>query len=627
METVYRRVGWPFRCSVAALAIALVASPAQAAVRHVVLLQSFERGSLVLDRFTALLRVHLDEGWDEPVNVTEFVVNPAGFSDSPEKAIVEYVRSAFAGRPKPDMIVTSGGLAAAFARKYRAQLFPDSPTIYAAVDQRFLRDGTFGDNETTVAAANDPAGSISEILRVLPATETVFIVVGSGELGKFWRQEFESEFGRFAPRVHFIWAEGMSYGEMLRRVSTLPPRSAIFFNSFDIDGEGATYPAGRVLTDISARAVAPVFAAQSAELGYGVLGGKMLSIEDIARTTADAALRILGGTSPESIKTAIQPPGPLTFDWRQLQRWGIREASLPAGSVVLFREPSVWDRYKWIVIGSASALVAQTALIAALLVNRARRRRAEQSLQEHVADLRTARMSLSHLSGRLMEAQEEERARLARELHDDVSQRMSFLAMDVARLREALTDDTAAAQEHALELQEDVVALGRDIQGISHRLHSSKLQVLGLRVAAENFCKELSSRHDLEVEFLQENVPSSPPDRVAIGLFRVLQEALSNVVKHSGARKCRIMLRGTDSELQLEVIDNGRGFDRGVAVSGHGLGLISMQERLNLLDGSVIIHSTPGVGTTVRASAPLQSVAAIHAESSSDDPPVASKTA
>jgi signal transduction histidine kinase len=199
--------------------------------------------------------------------------------------------------------------------------------------------------------------------------------------------------------------------------------------------------------------------------------------------------------------------------------------------------------------------------------------------------------------------------------------------MDAARLREVLTNDTAAAQEHALELQKDVVALGRDIQGISHRLHSSKIQTLGLLAAAESFCKELSSRHDVDVEFRHENVSSSPPDRVAIGLFRVLQEALSNVVKHSGARKCRIMLRGTDSELQLEVIDNGRGFDRVVAVGGHGLGLISMQERLNLLHGSVIIHSTPGVGTTVRASAPLQSVAATHTESSPEDPPVDSQTA
>jgi signal transduction histidine kinase len=204
---------------------------------------------------------------------------------------------------------------------------------------------------------------------------------------------------------------------------------------------------------------------------------------------------------------------------------------------------------------------------------------------------------------------------------------MSFLAMDVARLREALTDDTEAAQDQALALQDDVISLGRDIQGISHRLHSSKIQVLGLRAAAESFCKDLSSRHDLKVEFLHENVPSSVPDRIAIGLFRVLQEALSNIVKHSGARECRVMLRGTDNELQLEVIDNGRGFDRGAAVTGQGLGLISMQERLNLLDGSVNISSAPGVGTTVLACAPLQSVTAFQSDASSEDPPVASTTA
>jgi signal transduction histidine kinase len=625
METVYRP--WSSWCGWAALVLVLLASPAEAEVRHVVLLQSFERGNLVLDRFTALLRLQVGEGWDEPVNFTEFVVNPAGFSDTPEEAIVEFLRSAFTGRPKPDLVITTGGPAAAFARKHRTQLFPDSPMLYAAVDQRFLKDGTFTDSETSVAVANDPAGNFVELLRVLPATETVFIVIGSGELGRFWRQEFERESSRFAPRVRFMWAEGLSYSEMLHRAATLPPRSVIYFSSFDVDGEGTTYPTERVLADLRARAAAPVFGAQSAEVGYGLLGGKMVSIDDLARTTADVALRILGGTSPGMLKTAIQQPGPLTFDWRELQRWGIREDRLPAGSVVLFREPSAWDRYKWIIIASASALLAQTALIGALLVQRARRRRAEQALQVHVADLGAARSSLSHLSGRLMEAQEQERARLARELHDDVGQKMSFLAMDVARLRESLTDDAAAAQVQADELQEDVIALGRDIQGISHRLHSSKIQLLGLRAAAESFCRELSSRHDLKVEFLHENVPSSLPDRIAIGMFRVLQEALANVVKHSGARKCRIVFRGTDNQLQLEVTDNGRGFDRGGTVAGHGLGLISMQERLNLLHGSVIINSTPGVGTTVRASVPLQSVAASHTDASSEDSPVASTTA
>jgi signal transduction histidine kinase len=360
-----------------------------------------------------------------------------------------------------------------------------------------------------------------------------------------------------------------------------------------------------------------------------VIGGRMLMIDGLGRVAAKAALHLLNGQSPQTVEAHLRRTGPPTFDWRELQRWGVKESQLPPGSIVRYQELGVWQRFKWIIITCASALIGQALLIGALLVNRAKRRRAEQSLQEHVADLKSARAALSQLSGRLMEAHEQERSRLARELHDDVGQRISFLAMDVAQLRERLPSDVADAQGQATALQEAVVGLGRDVQEISHRLHSSKIDLLGLSAAASSFCKELASRHDLKVEYVDENVPSSLPEGVAISLFRVLQEALSNAVKHSGARRYQVMLRGVDGELKLEVIDDGRGFDVAAAVNGQGLGLISMQERLNLVNGNVLIESKFGAGTTVRASVPLPPVAVTGAQSTlpSADRAVSSTTA
>jgi signal transduction histidine kinase len=302
-----------------------------------------------------------------------------------------------------------------------------------------------------------------------------------------------------------------------------------------------------------------------------------------------------------------------------LERWGVSETRLPPGSVVRFRAPGAWQRFKWVIVPAVSALVAQALLIAALLVNRAKRRRAEHSLRENVADLQAARRVLSNLSGRLMHAQEEERRHIARELHDDLGQRMSLLAFDAAQLRATLSDD-AHAQGHARGLHEAVIALGRDVQAISHRLHSSKIDVLGLPVAAESFCRELASRHALRVEYAHEDVPAPLPDGAAISLFRVLQEALTNAVKHSRAERCRVLLRGTDGELTLEVTDDGRGFDAAAALNGHGLGLISMQERLKLVNGEVVIESKAGAGTTVRATVPLGSRDAIGGN---DVPPAA----
>jgi signal transduction histidine kinase len=372
----------------------------EAAVRQVVLLQSFDRGNLVLDRFTSILRVTIDERAGEPVTFTEFVVNPAGFRDIPEGAFIEFLKSAFLGRPKPDLVVTTGGPAADFARRNRQRLFADSPLLYAAVDARFLQNVTLAENETAVAVNNDPGLIFEDILRLFPDTENVFLVMGSGELGRFWREQFERESAGFR-RLRPLWADGMSYAQILQRASTLPPRSAIYFLSLDVDAQGATYSTERVLTDLRARANAPVFGAQSAELGHGLIGGTLMSIETASQNTADAALRILAGTSPALIKTPIQQPGPPTFDWRELRRWGVSEDRLPPGSEVRFREPSLWQDYRREMLGVLAALLVQALLIAGLLYQRRERHRAEVESRRHLSLAADAnrRLTMSALTG------------------------------------------------------------------------------------------------------------------------------------------------------------------------------------------------------------------------------------
>jgi signal transduction histidine kinase len=365
----------------------------------------------------------------------------------------------------------------------------------------------------------------------------------------------------------------------------------------DVDGQGVTYPTQRVLTDLRARANAPVFGAQSAELGLGLIGGNLMSIDRISRTTADVALQILSGTVPSSITPPIQSPGPPTFDWRELQRWGVSEDRLPAGSTILFRQPGVWDRFKWVIVASASVLIVQTILIAALLVSRAKQQRAEQSLRESEGRFRRG----------LIQAQEQERSRVARELHDDVCQRLAALATELHRLGSALPESTVDARTQVKGVAEQMRTLGRDVNGISHRLHSSKLGALGLAAAVSTFCDEIGTRQHVAVDFVHKNVPAQLPDGVAISLFRVLQEALSNAIKHSGASRYRVSLEGTSDGLQLEVVDNGSGFDVATAMATSGLGLMSMQERLRLVDGDVSLETAPGAGTKVRAWVPWSS--------------------
>ena len=196
------------------------------------MLQSFNRGNVSVDKFTSNFRVELDQRAEGPVNVVQIAVGPTGSVGAPEQAVVDYIRSTFVDHPKPDLIVTVAGPAAVFARKYRQQLFPDTPLLLASVDQRYLGDAPLGENETAVAIVNDFPRAIDGILQLLPQTRQVFMVMGSGQIGQFWHRELENQFTRFHDRLKFVWLDNLSLQEILRRCASLPDNSAIFYRSF-----------------------------------------------------------------------------------------------------------------------------------------------------------------------------------------------------------------------------------------------------------------------------------------------------------------------------------------------------------------------------------------------------------
>ena len=206
-----------------------------------------------------------------------------------------------------------------------------------------------------------------------------------------------------------------------------------------------------------------------------------------------------------------------------------------------------------------------------------------------------------------MEAHEEERAWIARELHDDVSQRIVLVTIKLGNIERDLPDSAVDARLRLQEARKDIADLGNEIQHLSHGLHSSKLEYLGIVEAARSFCKEISEQQKVEIEFNFGHIPQNLPPEIALCLFRVLQEALQNAVKHSKVKHFTVELSGLKDEVQLEVSDLGFGFEPRAAFYGPGIGLISMQERLRLVKGHLAVESKPGRGTTVRARVPLRS--------------------
>src|SRR5262245_1306306 len=222
-----------------------------------------------------------------------------------------------------------------------------------------------------------------------------------------------------------------------------------------------------------------------------------------------------------------------------------------------------------------------------------------------ITERKLAEEALSMVGRRLIEAHEEERTWIARELHDDISQRLGLLLMNLESLRKGVQTSAAEFREGIGKVIQQVSNLSSDLQALSHRLHSSKLEYLGLVAAVAGYCRELSDQHKVEIDLHSENIPNDLSQEISLCIFRVLQEALQNAVKHSGSRRFQVSLSRKSNDIVLTVHDSGIGFDPVQAIKGSGLGLTSMKERLKLVQGELLIESQPGTGTTIHVRVPL----------------------
>ncbi|MGH9900433.1 MAG: ATP-binding protein [Pyrinomonadaceae bacterium] len=224
---------------------------------------------------------------------------------------------------------------------------------------------------------------------------------------------------------------------------------------------------------------------------------------------------------------------------------------------------------------------------------------------EDVTRERRGEETIHDLSGRLLNAQEEERSRIARELHDDTNQRLALLGIELEQLDQELLASAEACHRRIRELTARAQELSASVHGLSYRLHPSKLDHLGLVAAVRTLCDEISARYKLQIEFTHHGIPGGLPPDVSLCLYRVAQEALGNAVKHSGARSARVGLAGRAGDILLRVDDAGAGFEVGSAKGRSGLGLISMGERLRLVGGGLTVESQPSLGTRIEARVPL----------------------
>jgi PAS domain S-box-containing protein len=620
----------------------------------------------------------------------------------------ETLRSTYSG-VKLDLVIAVSSPAIDFAMQYRDKLFSGVPIVITQVDQREI-EGRIWPGVTGLTIWMGIGETLDLALRLQPDTKAVALVSSPGST---WLAITHSELLRRANKVREIdFVEPPSHN-LLEKLAALPPHTIVLFQ-LPPDSGRSDFGALDVLDRVAQQF--PTYSAwPSLCLNHGCIGGAWGSTKQIT-TTGEIVARVLSGERPEDIPI-VNSPIHAAVDWRELRRWHIPESGLPPDTEVLYREPTLWERYRKYIVAAVALIAVQFLLIAGLLWQRARRRKAQAVLLESekrfrvmadstpalvwtcdergkiaylnerrlsftgahrsvgygdawmayvhpddlktvldtlaaalksrqpfsqqyrlrrkdgvyrwmfdvasprvdgdgsfagfigsavdVTDQRMAQEALEKVSGQLIEAQEKERSRLARELHDDFSQRLALLSIGLGQLWKTLPKSDAKDRAKVQEMLKGTRELASDLHALSHQLHSSRLEHVGVVSALGGLCKEFSEKHKIEIQFSERDLRVNMPKEVDLCLFRVAQEALNNIVKHSQANSAHVEISANPSGVRLRIRDDGRGFDSDGVNSDAGIGLTGMRERMRLVGGSLLVRSEPTRGTEILAQVPL----------------------
>jgi signal transduction histidine kinase len=385
-----KRLMWFAATVVLAVSIGGTAAYPRSAARAktILFLYSFDRNFEPAATWGREIRRELTQQSPWLLDIQEQSVVTARNDDSATEAkLVDYLGALYAQRP-PDLIVAISAPAARFVQRHRAALFPTTPMLLAVVETRRVEPSMLSEQDAVAGVRYDPVAAFDTVLRLLPGTKAIAIIIGNSPNERFWVEELKRILRPLLKnKVEWTFYNERPFEEILKEVASLPPHSAIFYQQLWVDGEDTVYGDKGPLKRIYEVANAPIFSFDETYFTGEVVGGPMFSPAEGARSTAAVAVRMLGGEKGSDIKVPPIEFSTPKYDWRLLQRWNISESRLPPGSEILFREPTVWQRYSWQIALIAAVILAQAGLISALLNAHRRRRLAELQSRQRVAEL------------------------------------------------------------------------------------------------------------------------------------------------------------------------------------------------------------------------------------------------
>jgi signal transduction histidine kinase len=534
-------------------------SAATAEPKRVLLINSYGREFAPWNEYAEEIRSQLQDEWEGPLDIHELSLTTALLGHG-DRDFANYLHALFSDR-EPDIVLTIGAPAASFVLQFRQSLFPATPTLLTTADQQLMQHSALSANDAAIPVNINFVGSIENILRVLPDTTNIAVVIGNSLNEKEFLERMRRAFQPLTDRVTFTWFNELSLNEMMKGAARLPPHSAIFWFALIVDAAGVSHQDFEALTLVRAVANAPIFSFVDAYLGKGIVGGPLISVRDVAKATARAAVRILHGEMAGDIRTPPIGFGTPKFDWREIQRWHISESRLPPGSEVLFRPPTAWEQYRWQIILITAALLLQSALIAGLAFERRRRRNAEVLARRTMGEL--ANMNRIAMAGELSASIAHEMKQPLAAMVTNVRAGLRWLGAAEPNLDETRTalQNTLKDGNRAAEVIDSVRAMFKKEQTDKTQLNLNDLITSVLYLLRD----ELRPQHIV----LRTNLDPQLP--LVQGHRGELQQVILNLVRNAADAMSKVSYRPrvltVKSETQppndvlISIADSGTGID------------------------------------------------------------------
>jgi len=503
---------------------------------------------------------------------------------------------------KFDLIITTDNNAFEFMLRYRDKLFPDTPVVFCGVNYFQIEQLKGQRGFTGINEENDFVQNIELVLKIHPKTKQIVFINEWTTTGVGVHNAFIEAMKQFHNSITFTLLEDVKLEDILLGLQSLAPDSVVIYTAFSRDRSGRLFEYSEIISIISRQSKVPIYSPYDFNFGHGAIGGLVVLGYDQGEAAGQMALRILNGEKIEDIPIMMTAQKRYVFDYKQLQRFNVAASSLPKDSTIINLPQTLYFKYKQWVNAIIIIIAILLLTISILLINIHKRRLTEKALTNSQEDLRI-------LAWRLAEAEETERKMLSRELHDEIGQNLTILGVNLNLLRSLIPKDPAEMIHSRINDSIIIVKQTTErVRNLMSNLRSPVLDDYGLVAAIDLYGKQWSSRTGIDIIVRGPQTDLHLPAHIENAMFRIVQESLTNVVKHAKATQVIITISVIQGKFNLSVEDNGIGYNmsRMNADKGErGWGLITMSERALAVGGTCRVQSRSGLGTHVFVEVPV----------------------